>query len=137
MHLPIATPAGAACFPSGSGTASAHGGISLQECLTPVLEVSGGSASSPAAAITEVSWRGMRCTLEVSRTSAGVMADLRRDGAAGPSGPSVATAPKPIDDGGARLLVEDDDLAGKAVMAVLLTPDGRVIAQRRTVLGGS
>jgi len=38
--------------------------------------------------------------------------------------------------GGARLLVEDDELEGAAVVAVLLSPDGRVIAQRRTVVGG-
>ncbi len=35
-----------------------------------------------------------------------------------------------------RLLVEDDDLEGAAVVAVLLSPYGRVIAQRRTVVGG-
>jgi hypothetical protein len=40
------------------------------------------------------------------------------------------------DAGGARLLVEDDELEGAAVVAVLLSPDGRVIAQRRTVVGG-
>lgn len=57
----------------------------------------------------------------------------RRDAA---SGPSVATTTKPIDDGGARLLVEDEELVGTAVVAVLLSPDGRVIAQRSTLLGG-
>jgi len=30
----------------------------------------------------------------------------------------------------------DDDLEGAAVMAVLLSPEGRVIAQRGTVVGG-
>ena len=40
------------------------------------------------------------------------------------------------DAGGARLLVEDDEHEGVAVVAVLLSPDGRVIAQRRTVVGG-
>jgi len=33
-------------------------------------------------------------------------------------------------------LVEDDDLEGAAVVAVLLSPDGRVIAQHRTVAVG-
>jgi len=32
--------------------------------------------------------------------------------------------------------VEDDELEGAAVVAVLLSLDGRVIAQRRTVAGG-
>lgn len=48
----------------------------------------------------------------------------------------MATTTKPIDDGGARLLVEDEELVGTAVVAVLLSPDGRVIAQRSTLLGG-
>ena len=55
----------------------------------------------------------MRCNLEVSGITA-----------------------KPVDDGGDRRLVEDDELEGAAVVAVLLSPDGRVIAQRRTVVGG-
>ena len=38
--------------------------------------------------------------------------------------------------GGARLLVEDDELKGVVVVAVLISPDGRAIAQRRTVVGG-
>ncbi|MCX5952735.1 MAG: hypothetical protein NTZ40_04385 [Cyanobacteria bacterium] len=112
----FANPSGAACFNTGGSTSYAHGGISLQECLTPVLVVSGGASSAPAAAITEISWKG-----------------LRRDAA---GGPTVATTAKPIDDGGARLLVEDDELEGAVVVAVLLSPDSRVIAQRRTVVGG-
>jgi hypothetical protein len=129
----FATPTGAACFNTGSTNSYAHGGISLQECLTPVLVVSGGAGGAPAAAITEISWKGLRCNLEVSGATAGVKADLRRDTA---NGPSVATTAKPIDDGAARLLVEDDELEGALVMAVLISPDGRVIAQRRTVVGG-
>jgi len=129
----FATPNGAACFNTGGNYSYAHGGISLQECLTPVLVVSGGASSAPAAVITEISWKGIRCNLEVSGGMAGMTADLRREAA---GGPSVATAAKSIDDGGARLLVEDDEFEGSAVVAVLLSPDGRVIAQRRTVVGG-
>jgi len=129
----FATPNGAACFNTGGSSSYAHGGISLQECLTPVLVVSGGGRSAPAAAIIEISWKGLRCNLEVSGGTAGMTADLRRDAA---GGPSVATTSKPIDTGGARLLVEDDELVGTAVVAVLLSPEGRVIAQRRTRVGG-
>jgi hypothetical protein len=100
---------------------------------TTVLVVSGGANSAPAAAITKISWKGLRCNLEVSGGTAGMTADLRREAA---GGPSVATTAKPIDAGGARLLVEDDELEGAVVVAVLLSPDGRVIAQRRTRVGG-
>lgn len=128
----FATPNGAACFNTGGSNSYAHGGISLQECLTPVLVVSSGTSSStPSAAITEISWKGMRCYLEVSGGSKGMKADLRLEAA----GTSVATMAKSVDDGGARLLVEDDDLEGEAVVAVLLSSEGRLIAQRRTVVG--
>jgi len=100
---------------------------------TKVLMVSGGASSTPAAAITEISWKGLRCILEVSGGTAGIKADLRREAA---GGPSVATTAKPSEDGGARLLVEDDELEGVRVVAVLISPDGRVIAQRRTRVGG-
>lgn len=129
----FATPNGVACFNTGGSYSYAHGGISLQECLTPVLVVSGGVSTAPAAAITEISWKGMRCNLEVSGGGSGLKADLRLDG---PGGPRVATKPKPVEDGGARLLVGDDALEGKAVTAVLVDGKDRVIAQRRTVVGG-
>lgn len=106
---------------------------SLQECLTPVLVVSGEASNAPTAAITEISWKGLRCNLEVNGGTAGMNADLRREAA---GGPSVATTAKPIDDGGARLLMEDEELEGAVVVAVLLSRDDRVIAQRCTVVGG-
>lgn len=48
----------------------------------------------------------------------------------------MVTTAKPIADGGARLLVADDEREGTAALAVLSSPDGRVTAQRRTVAGG-
>jgi hypothetical protein len=63
----------------------------LKKYLTPVLVVSEGVSNAPAAAITEISWKDLRCHLEVS---------------------------------------------GAAVLAVLISPEGRVIAQRRSVVGG-
>ncbi|WP_255440935.1 type II toxin-antitoxin system Phd/YefM family antitoxin [Synechococcus sp. HK01-R] len=129
----FATPNGAACFinrgqhllrPWRHQPAGVH---------HPGVGVSGGSSSAPAAAITEISWKGMRCNLEESGGGSALMADLRLDG---PGGPRVATKPRPFEDGGARLLVGDDALEGKAVTAVLVDGNDRVIAQRRTVVGG-
>ena len=97
-----------------------------------MLVVSGGASGAPAAAITEISWKGLRCNLEVSGGE-GLRARLHLESS---GGPQVAKAAKPVVDGGARLLVEDDELEGAVVVAVLLSPDGRVIAQRRTVVGG-
>jgi hypothetical protein len=84
-----------------------------------VLVVSNGASSLPAAVITEISWKGLRCNLEISGAAAGLKADLRRDAA------------------GTRLLVEDDDLEELAAVAVLISRDGRgVIGQRLNRVGG-
>ena len=129
----FATPPGAACFNSGSLSSYAHGGISLQECLTPVLEISRGSAAGPAAAISSISWKRLRCFVEVSGAHQGFNADLRLEQA---SGPSVAQAAKPVEsDGSVSLVLEDEDLDAAGLVVVLLGSDGRVIAQRRTRAG--
>ncbi|PZV04578.1 MAG: BREX-1 system phosphatase PglZ type B [Cyanobium sp.] len=127
----FATPAGAACFNTGSTNSYAHGGISLQECLTPVLNVSGGSSVVAAASISAITWKGMRCYVEVAGGAEGLKADLRQGS---PGGTSVAN-PKPIEDGSARLLVEDEELEGVALVMVLLGHEGRLIAQRQTRVG--
>ena len=59
----------------------------------------------------ESNWKGQRCNLEVSDGMACMADDLRREAA---GGSSVATTAKPIDDGGARLLVEDNELVSQA-----------------------
>ncbi len=93
------------------------------------------SLEQPSYSMVRKKWSTAMLAIQEWRSggTAGMTADLRREAA---GGSSVATTAKPIDDGGARLLVEDDELEGKAVVAVLLSPDGRVIAQRRTVVGG-
>jgi antitoxin (DNA-binding transcriptional repressor) of toxin-antitoxin stability system len=85
----------------------------------PVLVVFSGGSSAPAAAITEISWKALRCNFEAGGAIAGMKADLRRDAA------------------GTRLLVEDDDLEELAAVAVLISRDGRgVIGQRLNRVGG-
>ncbi len=108
-----------------------HGGLSLQECITPVLTVTAGTAAT-AASITALKWVGMRCRADTT-ASAGVLAELRRS----PGDPTTAvTAAKPVDGSGeVKLLVTDDDLEGTAVYVVLLDTAGTVLAQRATTVG--
>lgn len=58
--VPVPTANGAACFNTGGSSSNAHGDLSLQECLTPVLVLSGGASSAPGAAILEIDWKGLR-----------------------------------------------------------------------------
>ena len=129
----IAVAPGIACF--GAGNAYAHGGVSLQECLTPVIRVTGGKPpASVTAAITLATWAGLRCRVRVEPTQPGWSVDLR--GNVNDPASSI-DRPRGLDsDGNASLLVADDGLEGSSAVLVLLDAGGRVIARRSTIIGG-
>lgn len=130
-HLGIAP--GAKAFKKGEDYA--HGGLSLQECVTPVLQVHAGDEKpGKTVRILEIRWKRMRCAVEVSQGTVGLTADIRK--AAGDPNSSVVTARKDIEaDGQVSLLVKDEDLVGKAVAIVILDPTGAVIAKTETHVG--
>ena len=49
---------------------------------------------------------------------------------------SVANGGKPLKDGKASLVVEDDELEGEAISLVVLDDQGRAVAKVATVIGG-
>ena len=133
----IAVPPGAACF--AAGKEYAHGGVSLQESVIPVLRVTAGAAAGvtaaapPRAVITALSWAGLRCRVRVTAPPAASV-DLRTRVADAAS--SIARA-RPLDArGAASLLVADDDLEGGSAVVVVLDADGRVAARQSTIVGG-
>lgn len=81
-----------------AGADYAHGGISLQECLVPVLQLECSGTASPGAAVTiqSVAWKGLRCTVVVAGASVGQRVDIRTKAALASS--SLA-ASKPLDGG--------------------------------------
>lgn len=109
-----------------------HGGLSPQECVVPILTA---TSSRPASstAIESVKWTGLRCRVEVRDAPEGANIDLRARAA--DSGTSLAAA-KPLEDGSASLFVEDDEREGESAIVVVLDADGRVLAQRATIVGG-
>ena len=129
----IAVAPGIACFEAGHRYA--HGGLSLQESLVPVLRVTGGTGSGAAdIRIADLSWAGFRCRVRVEPARPGLSVDLRtRIGDAD----SSVSQPRPVDgDGAASLLVGDDGLEGTTAAVVVLDAGGQVIAQQSTIIGG-
>lgn len=128
----IALGRGISCFKA--GMEYAHGGLSLQECLTPVLTVVlGGKAAE--AKIGDVKWMGMRCKFEVEDAGLGMKVDIRTKPADKNSsiiGGSVEIG----DDNKASLLVDDDSYMGTAAVVVLLDHQERVIAKESTTVPG-
>ena len=129
----IAVAPGIACF--GAGYAYAHGGVSLQECLTPVIRVTVGIPPGSAwGAIASVAWVGLRCRVHVDATHSGVSVELRRN--VNDPESSLGGRREVDGQGNASLLVADDEMEGSSAVLVLLDSDGRVIAKRSTIIGG-
>ena len=125
----IAVPPGSSAFEAGQ--VYEHGGLSPQECVTPLLVIRAADGVSPVASA-EVSisirWRGLRAVAAVAGAPSGASLDLRRK--AGDSSTSVAQAVVVLEPGGAgKLLVEDEDLIGTTVFAVVLDATGTVVGQ--------
>ena len=129
----IAVPPGVACFTGGQEYA--HGGVSLQESLIPLLRVAAGAGAAPApAAISAVSWRGLRCRVRIAAPPPGAAVDLRTRVA--DAGSSIDRV-RPVDaQGAASLLVADDELEGASAAVVVLDAGGRVVARQSTIVGG-
>jgi hypothetical protein len=118
-----------------AGAEYAHGGISLQECLVPVLELhSLGSADQVAAVgVKSVTWKGLRCTVVVEGASPGQRVDIRTKAALASS--SLAASTKLLEGGKASLAVGDDGHMGAAAVVVVLGPDGEVLQKQATTVG--
>jgi hypothetical protein len=130
---PVAYAPGAYCF--SSGTEYTHGGMSLQECLTPDLtfrNATGGKAVM--VTIETVQWLGQRCRVAIQPAVEGLFADLR---AKANDPKSSITQVKPFDkDGKAGLLVEDENLAGTATSVVVFDATGKILSKQATMVGG-
>lgn len=126
---------GISCFRSSEEYS--HGGLSLQECLTLELTVTSGGMASGAIVveITDVSWKGLRCTVGIEGEPTGLSLDIRTQ--PGNAESSVVVSVKPLKaNGTAAVVVENEDLEGHDAMLVLLDESGQVVAQLATVIGG-
>ena len=117
------------------GKEYAHGGLSLQECLTLQLEVSKGEAEKTTD-IYNISWKGMACSFDISGDIDSISVDIRIS-AADSNSSLVDKMKQPDGDGHTRLLVTVDDVEGKSAYLVLISDaDNKVINQKRIQIGG-
>jgi hypothetical protein len=133
QHFALAD--GISCYRKGEEYA--HGGLSLQECLTLELTVTRAAAGSVAISveITDIVWKGLRCTVAVTGQFYGLSVDIRRQ--PGNASSSVVVGIKPLKGNGtASVVVENEELEGLEATLVLLDPNGGLVAQVATVIGG-
>jgi hypothetical protein len=121
-----------------SGLEYAHGGVSLQECLTLHLSVSFGEStphnSSPLE-LTDIGWKGLRCTVAIDGDHQNLTMDVRTD--AGDPHSSVVISKKPFKSNGtASVVVEDEDLEGHDAFIVFLDKSDAMVMQYKLTIGG-
>ncbi|QWZ55586.1 MULTISPECIES: BREX-1 system phosphatase PglZ type B [Gammaproteobacteria] len=112
-----------------------HGGLSLQECLTPVIELESQqpvtTTSTVTASITDIRWLGLVCKVKAETNADTVVAVLRTL----PADPdSEICTRKPLKDGKCSLMVDDQYEQTSAVL-VLLDAQGNLLAKKPTLAG--
>jgi len=124
-------------FPPGihsfiAGRTYSHGGVSLQECLVPVISIEGEVKALAQASISSVRWLGLTCKIEVESETDGLLIDLRTKLV--DSTTSLVQA-KTLKGGKCSLMVSDDDHEGLTAQVVVLDNEGNVLTKQVTTVG--
>lgn len=130
----MASPPGAGSFRA--GIEYSHGGVSLQEMVTPVLRVKATQSTGGSARLLEVKWTGAKCRVSVGGICAGMRVDVRTS----QTDPNTSLltdkhARETTADGKVTVFLEDDADIGKKAEIVLLDSSGQVIHSLPTTLG--
>lgn len=128
-EVQIAMAPGAKSFRAGEHYS--HGGLSLQESLTPILEVTSPNQVLANATLKSVRWSGLRVRIEVEGQGK-LVADLRTK--ASDASTSLVKAEE-IESGKASLVVEDDAREGESATLVVVDEVGNVLAKQPVVIG--
>jgi hypothetical protein len=130
----MASPPGAGSYRA--GIEYAHGGVSLQEIVTPVLRVSAVQAAGAAARLLEAKWTGAKCRVLVGGGGAEMRVDVRTSQTDPNSSLLTDKQAREITtDGKVTVFLEDDADIGKQAEVVLLDASGQVIHALPTTLG--
>jgi hypothetical protein len=120
-----------ACFEAGK--IYEHGGLSLQECVTPIVVARRRDQATGTLSL-DLRWRGLWAEVSVSGAQA-VTVDVRTK-AGDPASSVLLDGPIALDESGAGRGVADDRFLEVAAFAVVVDASGAVLAQQQTVTGG-
>jgi len=130
----IASPPGVGCFRA--SMEYTHGGISLQEMVTPLLRISRGGPSGDSARLVEGKWTGAKCRISVSGECAGYQVDVRTAQSDKETSRLANKQTQLLNaDGKLTVFLEDDADIGNPAEIVLLDLSGKVIDSLPTTLG--
>jgi hypothetical protein len=120
-----------------AGVEYTHGGLSVQEALTPILTVTAGQQAVQSVEIESADWKGLRLRAQLTGGYEGTAIDIRTKPADADSSvldPERRGLP-PGEDGSAALLVTEDKHEGAAAVLVVIR-DGQVMAKQAITIGG-
>lgn len=117
------------------GTAYAHGGISAQECLAPVITLEQAAPASQAK-IGEVRWARLKCKITITGAAGGELVDLRQK-ANDPKSSMAINSREAVGADGTATLFAQDDHEGKPALLVLLDSNGVVLDKRTLEIGAA
>jgi peptidoglycan hydrolase-like protein with peptidoglycan-binding domain len=117
-----------------AGAVYEHGGVSQQECVTPIITIRA-AAAPPGPVKLSIEWHGLRANVSAAGAGGGSSIDLRRKAGA-PDSSLLVGAVAVAADGTARVLVKDDDAIATPAFLVLLDEAARVVAQETVIIGG-
>ena len=110
----------------------AHGGISLQECLVPVITVESEAVSFQKITM-DIKWMGLKCSIDLKGVKEGYKIELR---AKFTDETSAVTRSKVLTgDGKVSLFVEDSSLENTSAFVVISDPKGVVLEKQQTTIG--
>ena len=132
--ITIVSPPGAGCFRA--SMEYSHGGVSLQEMVTPVIRVKATISKGKSPRVLDVKWTGAKCRVSVGGNCTGVRVDVR----ASQSNSSTSLladkqSRETTPDGKVTVFLEDNSDIGKDAEIVLLDASGQVINSLHTTLG--
>ena len=133
-EVAIASPPGAGCYRA--GMEYSHGGVSLQEMVTPRLSITADQSIGDAPRIMEAKWTGAKCRLFIVGNCIGVRVDLRTS-LSDPATSLLADkqARETTADGKVTIFLEDDSDIGRQAEIVVLGESGQVIHAYTTKVG--
>ena len=130
----MASPPGAGSYRA--GIEYSHGGVSLQEMVTPVLRVRVTQSAGGSARLLEAKWSGAKCRVAVGGNYEAVRVDVRsRQSDPNSSLLTDKNAREVTADGRVTVFLENDADIGNQAEIVLLDSSGQVIHSLPTTLG--
>ncbi|MCX6225952.1 MAG: BREX-1 system phosphatase PglZ type B [Bacteroidia bacterium] len=111
----------------------AHGGISLQECLVPVIVIENLATSMNAAKITDAKWVGLTCRITTIDSQDGFKVDIRTK-FNDPSTSILLSPNRSVIENKITLMV-DDTAESQSVVVVLIDGSDRIIDKKLTLVG--